>query len=141
MGAVGSLLLAAGGTVLLIAVAHLLKFRADGRFGSVAEAVTRSGLTAEATAPGALSLDQTVALVLLQSNRLTLIEAVGDRAVSRQLAPGEVQLCTGGVAIIAAGGLGRPSRMVRFEPDALGAVLEDGVLAPRLDALQPPAAS
>jgi hypothetical protein len=141
MGALGSLALAAAGTVLLVAIAHLLKFRADGRFDSVADALARAGMGAKSHGPSALSLDQAVVLVLTSPGRLTLIEAMGDKVVARQLSHADVQPGAAGVAIIAAGGLGRPSRMVRFDTEALTAVLEVAGLAPGLDVLQPAAAS
>lgn len=141
MGALGSLALAAAGTVLLVTIAHLLKFRADGRFDSVADALARAGMGAESHGPAALSRDQTVALAHTGVGQLTLIEAMGDKAVARPLSPAELQPGAAGVAIIAAGGLGRPSRMVRFDTEALTAVLEVAGLAPGLDAVQPAAAS
>lgn len=134
-------MLAAAGTVLLVAIAHLLKFRVDGRFENVADALTRAGLAAGTNGPAALSLDQTVVLVLPSPARLTLIEAMGDKAVSRQLSPADVRTGAAGVVIIAAGGLGRPSRMVRFDTEALQAILELAALAPGLDAVQPATAS
>jgi hypothetical protein len=136
MGAIGSLVLAAAGTVLLITIAFLLRFKAAGRFDHADDAMDRAGLARDTGAPAAMSLDGAVVLVATGPGRLTLIEAVGDKAVSRQLSPDDVQAGTGGVAIIASGGLGRPSRMMRFDGFALAAVL-----APHLDAVQPPAAS
>ncbi|MCU0882756.1 MAG: hypothetical protein MUF14_08835 [Hyphomonadaceae bacterium] len=135
MSALASLALAAGGTVLLIAVAHGLRFKAPGRFDSVADALTRAGLDTTAHS-AALSSDGSLVLATSLHGQFTLIEAVGDKAVARAVPARAIQPGTGGLVIIEGDGLGRPARMVRFDETALASVL-----AARLDAAPSGAAS